>query len=416
MTAGDPIAMTTETPLGAWDTAASPFRRGPVSIGVILGLAMGPAVALGLARFAYALLLPAMCADLGWSFADAGSMNTANAVGYLLGSLTAAPVARHLGDKRVFAAGLVLTALALGASGLTASFHLLLALRLLAGVTGAVSFVLGAGLASAAVTSAHPAHAPTVLGVYFSGNGIGIAVSAVAVPPLLASLGWHAGWLVLGALALAAAFAGWSVLGRIPLPSHELSQARGGWSLRFLACALLSYGLFGAGYIAYATFIIAYLRHDMGFSGGAITLFWTLLGLAAVAGAFAWGPVLGRLKGGWGAVATMTLLTTGVALPLLGSDRAGIYLSALLFGGSIMAVVAANMSFVRRAARPHAWTEAMAVMTAAFGAGQCVGPYLSGLLSDGPQGVRAGLWLSAYILLAAILIAALQREPRRQAP
>ena len=47
---------------------------------------MGPAVALGLARFAYALLLPAMRADLSWSFADAGAMNTANAVGYLAGA------------------------------------------------------------------------------------------------------------------------------------------------------------------------------------------------------------------------------------------------------------------------------------------------------------------------------------------
>ena len=52
---------------------------------VIVGLAMGPAVALGLGRFAYALLLPSMRADLGWSFADAGALNTANAAGYLLG-------------------------------------------------------------------------------------------------------------------------------------------------------------------------------------------------------------------------------------------------------------------------------------------------------------------------------------------
>jgi predicted MFS family arabinose efflux permease len=51
---------------------------------VVVGLAMGPAVALGLARFAYALLLPSMRADLGWSFANAGAMNTVNAAGYSL--------------------------------------------------------------------------------------------------------------------------------------------------------------------------------------------------------------------------------------------------------------------------------------------------------------------------------------------
>ena len=54
---------------------------------------MGPVIALGLARFAYALLLPAMRADLGWSYADAGAINTANAAGYLAGALLATPTA-----------------------------------------------------------------------------------------------------------------------------------------------------------------------------------------------------------------------------------------------------------------------------------------------------------------------------------
>src|ERR1700744_3019639 len=62
-------------------------------LGVVAGLAMGPAVGLGLGRFAYALLLPAMRADLGWSYAQAGTINTANAAGYLIGALLAAPVA-----------------------------------------------------------------------------------------------------------------------------------------------------------------------------------------------------------------------------------------------------------------------------------------------------------------------------------
>src|ERR1700761_961960 len=81
---------------------------------VIVGLAMGPAVALGLGRFAYALLLPPMRADLGWNFAQAGALNTANAAGYLIGAIVAAPIGRQMGDKRVFAISLVLAALAVG--------------------------------------------------------------------------------------------------------------------------------------------------------------------------------------------------------------------------------------------------------------------------------------------------------------
>jgi predicted MFS family arabinose efflux permease len=84
---------------------------------VVIGLAMGPAVSRGLARFAYALLLPAMRTDLGWNFATAGSMSTGNSAGYWAGALAAAPIGKRLGDKRVFVVELLLTALAVGASG-----------------------------------------------------------------------------------------------------------------------------------------------------------------------------------------------------------------------------------------------------------------------------------------------------------
>jgi MFS family permease len=90
---------------------------GATHLGIVAGLAMGPAVGLGLGRFAYALLLPAMRADLGWSYAVAGAMNTANAVGYLVGALAAAPIAARVGDKRCFLAGVLLTALSLLATG-----------------------------------------------------------------------------------------------------------------------------------------------------------------------------------------------------------------------------------------------------------------------------------------------------------
>src|ERR1700742_1466350 len=95
----------------------------PTPLWVVVGLAMGPAVALGLARFAYALLLPSMRADLGWSFADAGALNTANAAGYLAGALAAAPFGKRVGDKTLFGAGLLLTAPAIGASGLTPNYY-----------------------------------------------------------------------------------------------------------------------------------------------------------------------------------------------------------------------------------------------------------------------------------------------------
>ncbi|WP_141703061.1 YbfB/YjiJ family MFS transporter, partial [Cereibacter johrii] len=71
-------------------------------------LSLGPAAGIGLGRFAYALLLPAMQADLGWSYAAAGWINAANAAGYLGGAMLAPALAQRVGAARAFAAGLAM--------------------------------------------------------------------------------------------------------------------------------------------------------------------------------------------------------------------------------------------------------------------------------------------------------------------
>jgi predicted MFS family arabinose efflux permease len=369
---------------------------------VIVGLAMGPAVALGLGRFAYALLLPPMRADLGWNFAQAGALNTANAAGYLLGAVVAALVGRRMGDKRVFVISLVLTALAVGASGLTADFTALLALRVAAGFTGALAFVCGAGLASAAAMGGSKHRAPISRGLEWASQRRSGGAS-------LAGNGWMARRLACPWRACACGH-------RIRLASGAArprapDNARAGSSPRVMACTLVAYGLFGAGYIAYATFIIAYLRGAEGFTSGDVTRFWSIFGLSSIAAAFAWGRVLGRLRGGWGLAATLGVLTVGTAAPLVWSTPAGAYLSAILFGGSFLAVLAAVASFARRAFKPHAVTGAIGTLTVVFGIGQCIGPVLSGALADGPSGLKAGLWLSVCILAVGALVAAFQSEP-----
>jgi predicted MFS family arabinose efflux permease len=384
-------------------------RPAGTSLWIVAGLAMGPAVALGLARFSYALLLPAMRDDLSWSYADAGAMNTANAAGYLAGALIAAPVTRRFGLKGTFLAGILVTALGVGAAGLTSRFMVLLSLRILAGLSGALTFVAGGSMTAAVSGSA--ARAPLALGIYFAGGGFGVAMSALTVPLLLETVGWRGGWIVLGALALTATLIALPALLRAPLPAEQyMTVQESAWSPRDMSIELLGYVLFGAGYIAYATFIIAQLRENSHFTPQEIAFFWAFLGCAAIAGVFAWGPVLTRLRGGRGAAAVIAVVTLGAVLPLLSGSRPIAYLSALLFGGSFLSTITAVTSFVRRTAPPEAWTKAIAALTVAFGIGQCVGPILSGHLSDGPEGVRTGLQVSAAVLFASAVVIAFQRE------
>lgn len=382
-------------------------------LGIVAGLAMGPAVGLGLGRFAYALLLPAMRTELGWSYATAGAMNTANAAGYLIGALAAAPVAARVGDKRGFLAGVLLTAVSLLATGLATDITLLALLRVVAGAAGALSLVTGGALASAAGGGGRGR--PTLaLGVYFGGAGFGMVVSAFAVPALVASIGWRSGWFALGALGLLGAAAALPALARAPaMAVHGVWRppAITARATRGMRAVLASYVLFGAGYIAYTTFIVAYLRTSLGFDPGEVTLFWGCAGIAATGAGIVWGPLLARMSGGRGVAAANAVVTLGAILPVLLPTREAAYASAVLFGGSFLIVPTSVTAFARKAASPAAWTAAIAVLTTGFAVGQCVGPWLSGEVSDHSYGVAGGLLLSGAILAGAALLALLQREP-----
>src|SRR5512138_320526 len=111
---------------------------------VIGALSLAPAVANSFARFAYALLLPAMRGELGLSYSQAGSLNTANALGYLVGAVLAAAYVSRWGNRRLFCVGMVVTVLALVGSGLAGGFGAQLCWRAVAGIGGAMVFISGA--------------------------------------------------------------------------------------------------------------------------------------------------------------------------------------------------------------------------------------------------------------------------------
>jgi predicted MFS family arabinose efflux permease len=375
-----------------------------------LGLAMGPAVALGFARFSYALLLPAMRQSMGLSYALAGLVNTANAAGYLVGALLVPGVVAAVGAKRAFVLAMLLTAASLLGSGATTSFDVLLVCRIVSGLAGAVVFVVGGALA-AQLGSRRPERAGTILSVYTGGSGLGIVLSGLFLQP---SMNWRLSWAVLGLLALVAVGLSWSVVRHLqePVPA-PLSRS---WRPppAILTPAFLAHGLFGLGYIAYMTFIVAFIE-TRGVLGGEIRAFWIVLGLTCVLTMPVWGALLDRLRGGSGVAISMGVLGVGAALSLLHAGAPIAFVSAAFFGGSMMAVVSAVTTLARRTLPASAWTRTISQLTVAFAFGQAVGPSLCGLVSDRTGGVAAGLGISAAFLFCGMIAALWQRESRVQA-
>jgi predicted MFS family arabinose efflux permease len=380
--------------------------------GTALALALGPAIALGLARFGYSLLLAPMRASLHWSFTMAGALSTANSAGYLAGAVLAGPLTRRWGARKAFVLATCLSAMSLLATAATSDSLTLFGLRAAAGVSGAVSFIAGAALVAQVSPPGSVRRSATLLSVYSAGICAGIVISGAGVPWLLAAVsspaGWRLGWVMLGGLATlgcaVAAPAAWSC-GEPPVPAGP----GGRWPAARLAPLLACYVLFGVGYIGYFTFIVAYLQ-GRGASPGFITTFWIVLGAAGIGGGFGWAPVIGRLRGAHAPSVIMAVVCVGTLPPLLSRSLVAAMGSAVLFGSSVVAVVAAVIAVARRSLEPAQWASAFTWLTVGVAAGQCLGPVLAGLLADRPAGLEAGLYLSAGVLAIGSLVALTQHH------
>jgi len=385
------------------------------TLGSALALALAAAVSLGTARFAYALLLPPMRADLGWSYFTAGAMNTVNAAGYLVGALALPRLLRRVDARSVMLLGGGAAALLMALHGAARSEAWLLLCRASCGTASAASFVCG-GVLAARLASQADGQAAQVLGLYYGGTGLGIIASALVVPPLLADgeAGWVGAWIALGALSLlATAVTAWGTRRLHAPPLRGAARAR--LALLPFAWGLAGYLMFGLGYIGYMTFIVTLLR-EQGLTRATVTGFYVVLGLGVVASSWLWAALLQRQRGGQALALLNGLLALATLLPVLSAHPLAVFVSGALFGSVFLSVVASTTALVRHNAEPAHWAAGIAAFTIVFAAGQIAGPSLTGAIADGPGGLARGLaWSAAALALGAVL-AGLQRALQRPLP
>jgi predicted MFS family arabinose efflux permease len=378
-----------------------------------LALSLGTAIALGVARFSYALLLSPMRADLGWPYLIAGGMNTGNALGYLLGALVTPPLMRRFGTHKMLIGGALATAFFIILSGLFTDTATLLALRIVTGAVSAFIFISG-GILISRLAALHPHRAGFLLGLFYGGSGIGIVASAWLVPASMAAAtahgvahGWQWAWLAMGLLSLVATVFMAPPALRIPaLPPQ--AQGTGRFRMRALSFGLTGYFMFGLGYIGYMTFVIALLK-EQGMAAPMITLFYTLLGLAVMASSRLWAGMLDKFKGGESLAILNALLSVATLLPAVTAAPVAVFISGMLFGGVFLSAVASTTALVRHNLPPASWSLGISAFTIVFAAGQIVGPSIVGWIADRSGGLQQGLMFSALSLLIGALLAWRQR-------
>lgn len=364
------------------------------------GLA-GTLLGVGLGRFAYTPLLPALIGE-GWVDAAGGALlGAANLTGYLLGAVVAARAGRLLGPVPVLRSAMLLVALSLLACAWNGGLFWLGAWRFLAGVAGALLIILAAPTLMAHVPAQKK---PLVAGIVFSGIGAGVMVSGTVLP-WLAGVGAAVAWAGIGLLSLlltGLAWAQWPPVG----PSVPASPPAGLNRSLPLWLFTLAYATDGAGFLAHTLFLSDFVARGLGQGlamGGA---YWFIFGLGALLGPVlvAW---LARAIGFAPALALgLGVKALAVALPLLSTAPLLLGLSAVIVGLLTPGNVALASGVAGQLAGAAGHAEAWGRMTVLYALFQAGGGYaLTALFTH--MGSHFPLFAACAAILALGAVAAL---------
>ena len=365
---------------------------------------------LGLGRFGFSMVLPAMQEALGLSNTQSGQLQSWNSLGYLLLAIGAGVLATRYGPSIVISVALGVVGAAMLATGAFPTFAAACAGRFFSGAGGAAANIPAMALLSAWFTGKRRGLAA---GCAVGGSSLGLAVTGAAVPMILArdgADGWRHCWYAFGAATLLICLlCALFLRDRPPAPSptsgfQEKARSATKWTAMLRSGMLwkvaAAYFAFGFSYSIYATFFVKHLVRDIGLSTAAAGTIWTRIGLASIISGFVWGAFSDR----WGRRMALVLIFAcqGSAFLIVGlvHGSSSAMLSGVLFACTAWSIPAVVAALCGDAFGAQLAPTALGVVTVVFGAGQVFGPVIGGIVAD-----RSGSLAPAFAVAGATALA-----------
>jgi MFS family permease len=317
--------------------ATQPATPGASGWRATLSATCASLVGIGLARFAYTPLLPAIIGAHWFAPSAAAYLGAANLAGYLAGALLGRPLAAKIPVPVLLRGLMLLVVAAFFACAVPISQEWFFVWRLLSGIAGGSLMVL----AAPAVLPHVPLRRRGVAsGAIFAGVGLGIAASGTLVPLLLRQ-GLTEAWCGLGAVSLIltiVAWAGWpagSPAAQAVPPAHSQHPRPN----RRLQALYVEYALNAAGLVPHMLFLVDFVARGLGQGVDSGAQYWVLFGLGAVVGPVLSGHLADRT--GFGPALRLAFCVEAVAvlLPALGTGTAGLIVSSLVMGALTPGIV-----------------------------------------------------------------------------
>ncbi|MFL0807927.1 MAG: YbfB/YjiJ family MFS transporter [Oceanobacter sp.] len=385
-------------------------------IRVLLSSVLGMMVTVGIARFAYTPMIPEMTQGIGLSESVAGYLASANYAGYLIGALLISRLQNIRLKVMLYQLGLAGAVITTVAMAYTTQEWLWYVLRFLAGLSSAAGVLLGAGLLMLWLLRHQQ---KPELGVFFSGLGLGIALTALISEVISTRFTWDEQWQIYAAAGLFLL-----IPVRLWMPDFHTSAMTAKSASapvrrhpQFMLTLQMAYFCAGAGYVVSATFLVAIARSTPSLADSSNGL-WLVVGLSAALGCWLWDLYVRRV-GDWPALLLAYVLNgLSVLMLLIGDDFWLVMLSAIIYGASFIGIVSMMLALVGRL-YPANPSRPMSHLTFSYGLAQMIAPAITGYLAEQQGDYQQGLLLTAVVMgvgtVLLLMAMRLQQKTAREA-
>ena len=372
-------------------------------------------VGMGIGRFSYSPMIPALIEAGSLTEDEAGYVGAANFAGYLIGALAAPMMRRFWGEANTLRLCLLFALASLIASILPWGFVWLVFWRGLVGACVGVMMIYCLAIATR--------HAPAgklgaATGITYTGVGFGILLAGTLVPWLL-TFGLAAAWAgiaLIGFTGAAIGFWGWRAAGSDAETSvkRDLSRPSLKWTSTVIGL-VSARTLFSLGLIPHTIYWVDYLVRGLGNNMDFGGWHWALFGVGAISGTYLWGRLADKIGFRLGLALAFCAVAAGIALPVIQTTGWALVVSSLVVGAQpgLTAIMSGRFHQLMGPDRmAEVWRLSALISTIV----QAVGAYCYVSLFAATQSyVPIFLCGSAAMALGA-LIAIFQRTPYLESP
>ncbi|MFC5431926.1 YbfB/YjiJ family MFS transporter [Paraburkholderia denitrificans] len=363
-------------------------------------------IGIGLARFAYTPLLPAIIGAHWFPATTAAYLGAAKLGGYLAGALVAGQLARWAKPATVLRALMLLATIAFVACAAPVSFLWFFLWRFVSGISGGALMVLAA---PTILSHVPPSRRGFASGGIFTGIGLGIAASGTIVPILLRH-GLTATWLGLAVVSLLLTMVAWNGWPEADAPVHVAAAHHAHahprtFPAKGVRLLYIEYGLNAVGLVPHMIFLVDYVARGLGKGVDAGAQYWVLYGIGAIIGPLACGHLADRTGFRAALRAAWLLQAAAVAIPAIGLGPVGLMISSVVVGAFTPGIVPLALGRANELLMHHpsaikaAWSRA----TTSFAIMQALAAYgLSFVFSK-----TGGDYTMLFVIGAAALVVAL---------